>query len=107
MPKYVFSSTLKDPEWNNTTVISGDVAKEVSKLKEKVDGDVLVAGSRRLVQEMIENDLVDEIRLMVFPVVLGTGDRVFGETSDKKTMKLTETRPVGPDGVLVLTYQKA
>jgi dihydrofolate reductase len=106
MPKYVFSSTLKDPEWNNTTVISGDVAKEVSKLKEQVDGDILVAGSRRLVQEMIENDLVDEIRLMVFPVVLGTGDRVFGETSDKKAMKLADSKPVGPDGVLVLTYQK-
>ena len=70
-----------------------------------MDGDILVAGSRRLVQEMIENDLVDEIRLMVFPVVLGTGDRVFGETSDKKTMKLIETKPVGPEGVLVLTYQ--
>jgi dihydrofolate reductase len=105
MPKYVFSSTLKDPEWNNTTVISGDVPKEVSRLKEQVDGDILVAGSRRLVQEMIENDLVDEIRLMVFPVVLGTGDRVFGETSDKKTMKLTDRKPVGPDGIIILTYQ--
>jgi len=105
MPKYVFSSTLKDPEWNNTTVISGDVPKEVSRLKEQVDGDILVAGSRRLVQEIIENDLVDEIRLMVFPVVLGTGDRVFGETSDKKTMKLTERKPVGPDGIIILTYQ--
>jgi dihydrofolate reductase len=107
MPKYVFSSTLKDPEWNNTTVISGDVATEVSKVKDEVDGDILVAGSRRLVQEMIENDLVDEIHLMVFPVVLGTGDRVFGETSDKKTMRLVEAKPVGPEGVLVLTYQKA
>lgn len=107
MPKYVFSSTLKDPEWNNTTVINGDVTKEVSKVKDEVDGDILVAGSRRLVQEMIENDLVDEIRLMVFPVVLGTGDRVFGETSDKKTMKLVEAKPVGPEGVLVLTYQRA
>ncbi len=107
MPKYVFSSTLKDPEWNNTTVISGDVAKEVSKLKQQVDGDILVAGSRRLVQEMIEKDLVDEIHLMVFPVLLGTGDRVFGETSDKKPWKLIESKPVGPEGVLVLTYQRA
>jgi dihydrofolate reductase len=107
MPKYVVSSTLKDPEWNNTTVIDGDVPEEVSKLKDQVDGDILVAGSRQLVQELIENDLVDEIRLMVFPVVLGTGKRVFGETSDKKTMKLTDSKPVGSDGVIILTYQRA
>jgi dihydrofolate reductase len=107
MPKYVFSSTLKDPEWNNTTVISGDVATEVSKLKEQVDGDILVAGSRRLVQEMIENDLVDQINLMVFPVALGTGDRMFGETDDRTTFKLTEAKPVGKDGVLTLKYERA
>lgn len=105
MPKYVVSSTLVDPEWNNTTVIKGDVPEEVSKLKQQVDGDILVAGSRQLVQALIEHDLVDELRLMVFPVVLGTGDRVFGETSDKKTMTLIDTKPVGPDGVLILTYQ--
>jgi dihydrofolate reductase len=107
MPKYVVSSTLKDPEWNNTTVLEGDVQKEVTDLKQRLDGDIYVHGSRRLVQELVENDLVDEIHLMVFPVVLGTGDRVFGETSDKKTMKLVDTKPVGPDGVLVLTYQPA
>ena len=105
MPKYVISSTLKDPEWNNTTVLDGDVLKEVSDLKQRLDGDIYVHGSRRLVQPLIENDLVDELHLMVFPVVLGTGDRVFGETSDKKTMKLIESKPVGPEGVLVLTYQ--
>jgi dihydrofolate reductase len=105
MPKYVVSSTLKDPEWENTTVIGGDIPTEVAKLKDGIDGDILVAGSRRLVQDLIEHDLADEIRLMVFPVVLGTGDKVFGEFSDKKTMKLADVKPVGPDGVIVLTYQ--
>jgi dihydrofolate reductase len=105
MPKYVVSSTLKDPEWENTTVIDGDVPTEVAKLKEEVDGDILVAGSRRLVQDLIEHDLVDEIRLMVFPVVLGTGDKVFGDFTDKKRMKLAEVKPVGPDGIIVLRYQ--
>ena len=105
MPKYVVSSTLKDPEWENTTVIDGDVQTEVAKLKEEVDGDILVAGSRRLVQDLIEHDLVDEIRLMVFPVVLGTGDKVFGDFTDKKKMKLAEVKPVGPDGIVVLRYQ--
>jgi dihydrofolate reductase len=105
MPKYVVSSTLEDPDWNNTTVLKGDVVEEVSKLKKDVDGDIYVHGSRQLVQTLLENDLVDELHLMVFPVVLGTGDRVFGETSDKKTMKLIESKPVGPEGVLVLTYQ--
>lgn len=107
-PKYVVSTTLKDPEWENVTVLdSGDASAQVAKLKDEVDGTILVAGSRRLVQELIENDLVDEIHLMVFPVVLGTGDRVFGETSDKKTWKLIESKPVGPEGVLVLSYQPA
>lgn len=105
MPKYVVSSTLKDPEWENTTVIDGDVPAEVAGLKDRVDGVILVAGSRRLVQDLIEHDLVDEIRLMVFPVVLGTGDKVFGEYSDQKRMKLADVKPVGPDGVIVLTYQ--
>jgi len=108
-PKYVVSSTLKDPEWRNTTVIdgSGDVPGEVEKLKEEIDGTILLAGSRRLVQDLLENDLVDEIRLMVFPVVLGTGDRVFGEYSDKTTWRLAEANPVGSDGVLTLVYRKA
>jgi dihydrofolate reductase len=107
MPKYVVSSTLEDPEWNNTTVLKGDVVDEVSKLKERTDGIVQVPGSRRLVQELIEHDLVDELHLMVFPVVLGTGRRAFGETSEKRDWRLTEAKPVGPDGVLVLIYQRA
>jgi len=108
-PKYVVSSTLKDPEWNNTTVIdgSGDVPAEVEKLKREIDGPILIAGSRRLVHELLENDLVDEIRLMVFPVVLGIGDRVFGEYSEKTTWKLAEANPVGSDGVITLVYRRA
>jgi len=105
-PKYVVSSTLEDPEWENTTVIDGDVPDEVAKLKETVDGVILVAGSRRLVQTLFEHDLVDELHLMVFPVALGTGDRLFGETSERKNLRLTDSRPVGPDGVVVLTYEK-
>jgi dihydrofolate reductase len=106
-PKYVISSTLEDPEWNNTTVLGGDPVEEVAKLKRDLDGVILVAGSCQLVQTLIENDLVDELRLMVFPVVLGTGKRVFGETSDKKTLRLTDSKQVGKDGVIILTYQPA
>ena len=108
MPKYLVTSTIKDPEWNNTTVIdgSGDVPKQVAELKDELDGDILVSGSRRLVHELLENDLVDTIRLMVFPVVLGTGDKVFGEFADKSTWELTESKPVGSDGVLVLEYTR-
>ncbi|MGH2983767.1 MAG: dihydrofolate reductase family protein [Solirubrobacterales bacterium] len=106
MPKYVVSSTLEDPEWNNTAVLKGEVVDEVSKLKKDLDGDIYVHGSRQLVHALIENDLVDELHLMVFPVVLGTGDRMFGETSDKKTWKLTDSKPVGPEGILVLTYER-
>jgi dihydrofolate reductase len=107
MPKYVVSSTLEDPEWNNTTVIKGDVIDEVAKLKQRTDGIVQVPGSRRLVQDLLEHDLVDELHLMVFPVVLGTGMRVFGETSEKTDWRLTEAKPVGPDGVLVVIYERA
>jgi len=107
MPKYVVSSTLEDPEWNNTTVLKGDVVEQVSRLKEATDGIVQVPGSLQLVQELLENDLVDELHLMVFPVVLGTGRRLFGDTSDKTDWRLTEARPVGPDGVLVLIYERA
>ena len=109
MPKYVVTSTLENPEWNNTTVIRGDVdvMGQVAKLKDRTEGIVQVPGSIRLVQELIENDLVDEIHLMVFPVVLGTGRRMFGETSEKSDWRLTETKPVGPDGVLVLIYERA
>ena len=106
MPKYVVSSTLEDPEWNNTTVLKGDAAEEAAKLKESIDGIVQVPGSNRLVQALIESDLVDELHLMVFPVVLGTGKRVFGELGERKDWKLTESKPVGPDGVLVLVYER-
>ena len=106
MPKYVVSSTLESPEWNNTTVLNGDVVEEVTKLKQNVDGDIVVHGSAQLVHALVDNDLVDELRLMVFPVVLGTGKRVFGETSDKKTMRLVESKTVG-EGVPVLIFAPA
>jgi len=106
MPKYVVSSTLKDPDWTNSHVLSGDLVEEVSKLREQQDGVILVAGSIQLVQGLIENDLVDELRLMVFPVVLGAGRRLFGETSEKKSLRLTDSKTVG-DGVEILTYQPA
>jgi dihydrofolate reductase len=104
MPKYVVSSTLEDPEWNNSTVLKGDVTEEVARLRQEQDGDIVVHGSARLVQTLIEHDLVDELRLMVFPVVLGGGKRLFGETSDKKTMRLVDSKMVG-DGVAILTYE--
>jgi dihydrofolate reductase len=107
MPKYVVSSTLEDPEWNNTTVLKGDVVEEARKLKERTDGIVQVPGSLRLVQELIEADLVDELHLMVFPVILGTGRRAFGDTTEKTEWRLTEAKPVGPAGVLVLVYERA
>jgi dihydrofolate reductase len=105
MPKYVVSSTLEDPEWNNTTVLKGDVVEEVSKLRKDFDGEIYVHGSGQLVQTLIENDLVDELHLMIFPVLLGTGRRIFGETSDKKTLKLTDSKTVG-EGIPVLTFQR-
>jgi dihydrofolate reductase len=107
MPKYVLSSTLENPEWNNTTVLKGDTAEEASKLKDTVDGEIQIPGSLSLVQPLLEHDLVDRLHLMVFPVVLGTGRRLFGETSDKKAMRLVEAKPVGPEGVLVLVYEAA
>jgi dihydrofolate reductase len=106
MPKYVVSSTLEDPEWNNSTVLKGDVVEEVTKLRQELDGDIYVHGSRQLAQTLIEHDLVDELRLMVFPVVLGTGKRIFGETSDKKPLRLVDSKTVG-DGVTILVYQPA
>ena len=106
MPKYVVSSTLDEAEWNNSTILSGDVVEEVTKLKEDVDGVILIAGSVQLVQALTEHDLVDEYRLMVFPVILGSGKRLFGETSDKKTLRLVDSKMVG-DGVAVLTYEPA
>jgi dihydrofolate reductase len=106
MPKYVVSSTLVEPEWNNSTVLKGDVAEEVAKLRQEQDGDVVVHGSAQLVQTLIEHDLVDELRLMVFPVVLGGGKRLFDETSDKKALQLVDSKVVG-DGVAILTYRPA
>jgi dihydrofolate reductase len=106
MPKYVVSSTLEDPEWNNSTVLKGDVAEEVSKLKQEQDGDIVVHGSAQLVQSLLESDLVDELRLMVFPVVLGSGKRLFGDTSDKKALRLADSKTVG-DGVAILVYEPA
>ncbi|WP_327585231.1 dihydrofolate reductase family protein [Nonomuraea sp. NBC_00507] len=106
MPKYVVSSTLTDPQWNNTYVIAGDVVAEVTKLKEQVDGEIQIPGSIRLVQELIENDLVDEIHLMTFPVILGTGRRLLGETTDKTTWKLTESKTVG-EGIPITIFQRA
>jgi dihydrofolate reductase len=106
MPKYVVSSTLVDPEWNNTTVLKGDAAEEAAKLKEELDGVIQVPGSLRLGQALLEGDLVDQQNLMVFPVALGTGRRLFGEMDERKDWKLTESRPVGPDSVLVLTYER-
>jgi dihydrofolate reductase len=106
MPKYVISSTLTDPEWNNTTVLDRDVIEEVSKLKQQVEGPIYVHGSCQLAQDLLENDLVDEVHLMVFPVVLGTGKKLFGETSDKKPLRLVESKTVG-DGVAILVYRSA
>jgi dihydrofolate reductase len=106
MPKYVVSSTLTDPDWNNTTVISGDVMREVSELKERFDGELQVPGSIRLVQDLLEHGLVDEIHLMTFPVILGTGRRLFGETTDKSTWKLAESMTVG-EGIPVTVYRRA
>src|SRR3954465_10275246 len=107
MPKYVVSTTLKDPEWNNTTVLdSGDAIAQVRTLKEQFDGELQVPGSHRLVQQLIEGDLVDQINLMVFPVILGTGRRAFEETPERRKLQLRESKVVG-DGVLVLIYERA
>jgi dihydrofolate reductase len=104
MPKYVYSSTLEDPEWTNTTRIDGDLAEAVESLRRDHERDIVVHGSAQLAQALLEHDLVDELRLMVFPVVLGSGKRLFRETSEKKTLKLVASSVVG-DGVNVLTYQ--
>ena len=106
MPKYVVSSTLDEPEWNNSTVLNGDVAEEVGKLRQQQDGDIVVHGSAMLVQTLIEHDLFDVFRLMVYPVVLGSGKRLFGDTSDKKPLRLVDSKVVG-DGVAILIYEPA
>ncbi|HEY8082301.1 MAG TPA: dihydrofolate reductase family protein [Solirubrobacterales bacterium] len=105
MPKYVVSSTLEDPEWTNSTVLEGDLAEAISKVREEHDGDIVVHGSAQLAQALLDNDLVDELRLMVFPVVLGSGKRLFG-ASGKKPLRLTDSQMVG-DGVAILVYQPA
>jgi dihydrofolate reductase len=106
MPKYVVSSTLEKADWKNSTVLAGDVVKEVSELKKRLKGNIVVHGSAQLVQTLIEHDLVDEMRLMIYPVILGSGKRLFGDTSDKKALKLTESKAIG-DGIAVLIFKKA
>ena len=107
MPKYVVSSTLKDPDWNNTTVLDGAKAvDEVRRLKQEFDGELQVPGSHRLVQDLIEADLVDQVNLMVFPTILGTGKKAFEETPERRDLKLKESKVVG-DGILVLVYERA
>jgi dihydrofolate reductase len=104
IPKYVASSTLVEPRWNNSTVLRGDLVTEVSKLKQEIDGDIVVYASGQLARSLMEHDLVDELRLMVYPFVLGAGERLFGETRDVKPMSLVDARIVG-DGLAFLTYQ--
>jgi dihydrofolate reductase len=104
LPKYVVSSTLEEPTWNNSAVLRGDVLTEVSKLKQELNGEIIVAGSFQLVHTLMEHDLVDELRLKIFPVALGAGERLFGETSDKKPMRLLDTQTV-EGGVAYLTYR--
>lgn len=106
MPKYVVSSTLKDATWKNTTVLRGNAVEEISKLKHALKGEIVVHGSAKLVQTLIEHDLANELRLMVYPVVLGTGKRLFGTTSDKKRWRLVASQTVGDD-VLILTYRSS
>jgi dihydrofolate reductase len=105
LPKYVVSSTLEDPDWNNSTLLRGDVVDAISRLKQELDGEIGVLGSPQLARTLIERDLVDELRLMVYPVVLGAGARLFGETSEKKFMRLVDTRTVG-EGIAILTYER-
>jgi dihydrofolate reductase len=106
MPKFVVSTTLRDPDWNNTTVMgSGDATAQVRQLKEEFDGELQVPGSHRLVQELIESDLVDQINLMVFPVILGTGRKVFEETPERRNLRLEQAKVVGA-GVVVLIYER-
>jgi dihydrofolate reductase len=104
LPKYVVSSTLEHPAWNNSTVLKGDVVNEVSKLKQELDGEIVVPASFQLVRTLMEHDLLDELRLKIFPVVLGAGERLFGETSEKKPMRLVDTQTVGA-GFAFLTYE--
>ena len=104
MPKYVISSTLKKADWNNSTILSGDVIEEITKLKKKLNGNIVVHGSAQLVQGLVANDLIDELRLMVFPVILGNGKKLFGGMDEKKSVKLISSQTVG-DGVGILIYE--
>jgi dihydrofolate reductase len=106
MPKYVVSSSLEEASWNNSTILRGDIADEVAKLHREIDGVILVAGSARLVQSLLEHDLVDELRLMVFPVVLGEGKRIFGDVTEKKPLNLVDSKTLGA-GIALLTYEPA
>src|SRR5437016_4346773 len=105
MSKYVVSHTLRHPSWNNTTVIGGDVLSELARLKKEDGGDLLVNGSCQLVHALVENNLVDELRLMVFPIVLGMGKRLFGDSPHAWSFRLVDSRPVGGEGVLIVTYE--
>ena len=105
LPKYVVSSTLKDPDWNNSTVLKGDVVNEVSKLKQTLNGEIVILASFQLVRTLMEHDLVDELRLKIYPVVLGAGERLFGQASDKKLMRLVHTQTLDGD-VAFLTYDR-
>lgn len=107
MPKYVVSATLENPEWNNTQVLRGDPVEQIRKLRHETDGNLVVHGSGQLARTLIDSDLVDELRLMIFPVILGDGKRPFGSNDQPKRLQLAETKPVGPDDVLVLTYRPA
>jgi dihydrofolate reductase len=104
IPKYVVSSTLVDADWNNSTVLEGDVVEEVSKLKHGIDGEIVVPASYQLVRTLLEHDLVDELRLVLFPVVLGAGERLFADTGDKRPLRLIATKTIG-DGLVLLTYE--
>jgi dihydrofolate reductase len=106
MPKYVVSGTLRDPQWNNSTVLSGDLAQEIAALKQAPGGDILVAGSRTLAQGLMAHDLIDEYRLMVFPIVLGSGKRLWGESADPLVLSLRDSRTLA-SGTLILTYEPA
>jgi dihydrofolate reductase len=104
LPKYVVSSTLEDPNWNNSTVLKGDVVHEVARLKQELDGDIVVVASFQLVRTLLDHDLVDELRLKIYPVVLGAGERLFGETGERKPMRLVDTQTIDGD-VAYLTYE--
>jgi dihydrofolate reductase len=104
LPKYVVSTTLDHPRWSSATILKGDAVDEVSRLKRELDGEIVVYASRQLARTLIEHDLVDELRLVVFPVVLGAGERLFGETGDKKPVRLVHTKTIG-EGLVLLTYE--